>query len=62
MWRAAEKSLGAMRTLSEQAFRVSEAVRHEVEQLGEVGAGFLAVWLAAVLVALLALLAAWAAA
>ena len=51
-----------MRTLSEQAFRVSEAVRHEVEQLGEVGAGFLAVWLAAVLVALLALLAAWAAA
>lgn len=40
---------------------VSEAVRHEFAQLGEVGAGFLAVWLVAVLVALLALLVVWAA-
>ena len=57
----AEKSLEAMRRLSEQAFRVSSAVRHEVVQLGEVGAGFLVIWLVAVLVALLALLAVWAA-
>lgn len=50
-----------MQRLSEQAFRVSSAVRHEVVQLGEVGAGFLVIWLIAVLVALLALLALWAA-
>ena len=46
-----------MRTLSQQAFRVSEALRHEVAQLGAVGATFLVLWLAVALLALVALLA-----
>jgi hypothetical protein len=50
-----------MGMLSQQAFRVSQVLRREMEQAGEVGAGFLLVWLAAVLVALLALLLVWAA-
>ena len=46
----------SMRTFSQQARKVSEALRHEVVQLGEVGATFLALWLIVVLVALFALL------
>ena len=59
--RSAEKSFGTMRTFKRHARTVSQTIRHEVAELGEVGAEFLAVWLVAVLVALLALLAAWAA-
>lgn len=45
-----------MRTLSRQARKASETLRHEVVQLGEVGATFLALWLVVVLLALFALL------
>ena len=46
-----------MRKLKRHAFKVSQTMRHEVDELGEVGATFLVPWLIAVLLALLALLA-----
>jgi hypothetical protein len=49
-----------MRKLRRHALKVSQAMRHEVGQLGEVGATFLVPWLVGVLLALLALAIAWA--
>ena len=60
IWRSAEKSLWTMRNLKQHAFKVSQAMRHEVGELGEVGATFLIPWLIAVLLALFALALAWA--
>ena len=56
-WRSAEKSPWTVRKLKRHAFKVSQTMRHEVDELGEVGATFLVPWLIAVLLALLALLA-----
>jgi hypothetical protein len=55
MSRPTKKSF-SMRTFSRQARKASETLRHEVVQLGEVGATFLALWLVVVLLALFALL------
>lgn len=49
-----------MRKLKRHAFKVSQAMRQEVGELGEVGATFLIPWLIAVLLALFALALAWA--
>jgi hypothetical protein len=49
-----------MRWLKLHAFEATQALRHEVRELGEVGAIFLVPWLLVVVLALLALLLAWA--